>query len=136
MGTHEVKIPQNAGSRGVIFVEPIILKKVIDLLTDAIQRLLRGRQVRAQHKKSSRLISEAIAELLSVDPNLHLVQAKLSEAEANSPNPSEQLIRAQEMLQTIRKTAGKKGPKKTARKRAARMKVVKKKTARKKAAKR
>jgi len=115
-------------------MEAIVIKKLVDLLTNAIQKMFSGRRTRSDDLRASQLIAEAVRELLSIRPNLYAVQVKLITAESIATSPSEELVRAQDMFETVRR-ATKKKPKKVTRKKAAKKKTAKKKAAKKKAAK-
>ncbi len=82
-------------------VERIIIQKTADLLSSAIGSLFKKKRLMAAEKRSGKLIAEAIRELLSVDPNLHKVRSKLILAEEEWPKPTEDLLRAKEMLERV-----------------------------------
>ena len=106
-------------------METILIKKLVDLLTDAIQKMFRGRKTRSDDQRAAQLIAEAIRELLSISPNLHAVQVKLATAESIAVTPSETLLRAQEMFDTVRRTTKKKPTKKKTKKKAAKKRAKK-----------
>ena len=113
-------------------VETLLIKKTVDLLWSAVDFLFGKSRLAAAEKESGKLITEAIRELLSVDPNIHKARSQLRLAEKTWPNPSEELYRAQEILESVSVSNRKKtviGRKKVSKKK------VKKKAVKKKAKK-
>ncbi len=111
-------------------MELIVIKKLVDVLTGGIQSLVRGRKVSANDRRAGKLVSEAIAELLAINPNIYSAKAKLKKAQSISPDETESLSRALDMLETVTIAV-----KKAAKKKRAAKKAVAKKRAVKKAAK-
>lgn len=112
-------------------LEALMIKKAVDYLTKAINFILKKGQSKANDKKAAKLISEAMVACLSANPNLHVIQAKLSEAEKASSVENPDLLRAQVMFQAAKKPI----KKKLAKKKVAKKKVTKKKAAKKKTGK-
>ena len=82
-------------------LEAFVVKKVIELLADAIKRVSRGKQLKSKEKRCAQLISEAVRELLEVKPDLHAARAKLKQAESISSGATQDLSRAQAMLEAV-----------------------------------
>lgn len=82
------------------------LLKVVDLLVAALKHYARKRvQTTGQAEeleRRERLVSEAIRELLSRRPNLNVVRARIDEARALGHQATEHLLRAEELLDTVR----------------------------------
>ncbi len=126
-------------------MEPVVIEALVVLLTKAVPEVLRKRKAKSDNRKAAKLISEAVAELLTLRPNLNIVQAKLATAEAKATDPSADLLRAQEMLVAVRgsvasapaarRSAKKKATKKKPRRKTKRAKKAVRKKAKKKLAK-
>ena len=112
-----------------------IIKLVLDFLKSVAAKAQKSTKVR----RASRLVNEAIGELLKTNPDLHVAKAKLEAATAAMPSRSPELLRAIEIFDDVeddvkrrRKKVTKRRPA-TTRKKAIRT-VAKKKAARKKKA--
>ncbi|MDZ4659218.1 MAG: hypothetical protein SH868_16725 [Bythopirellula sp.] len=119
-------------------METVILIKVVELLGKAIGGLFSSSKPRKDDKRAAKLISEAITELLSLNPNVIAVRLKLSDASALATTPTEELLIAETMLEKVKSYSekiGKTAAKKAASRKVAKKRTVKKKTAKKKSAK-
>lgn len=86
-------------------VKDFTLTYTIGLVTRFLNKVRRRKQLKSKQKRCAQLVSEARRELLAIKPNLHVVKARLAQAQSMCSAPSEELSQAQEMLQRVTSTA-------------------------------